>query len=265
MPVSDPFFILAVAFMVGVTFMAVRATYRLFHISESQARAMHRFYRFHSAYYGKLDEELQQRFVKRAFSFTKSLKIVGRMGLRVNHSVKYLVVAAMVQLTFGLDNYFMKNFRTVFVYPNSFRNPHTGNMHDGEVHPDGLISFSLKKLIKGFRNSTDAVNLGLHEMAHVFMHSILTSKANNSQLKDLLNEVLALSEVEVTKIKEGQPHIFRPYAGESVNEFFAVAVEHFFEKPQGLQSNLPLLYGKLTILLNQDPVRNIFYLSELPS
>ena len=261
MPVSNPLFLLAVAFMVGVTFMAVRATYRLFVISDTQAKRMHSFYRLHSSYYNKLDEELQQRFVKRAFSFTQSLKIVGR-GTKVSLSVKYLVVAAMVQVTFGFNTYFLKNFRTVFVYPNSFKNPHTGNMHDGEVHPAGLISFSLSKLIKGFRNSTDGINLGLHEMAHAFMHSVLTSKEKNSSLVTALAEVLAISEVEVAKIKDGQHHIFRAYAGENVNEFFAVAVEHFFESPQGLQTNLPLLYAKLVVLFNQDPVSNVFCLIE---
>ncbi|HZJ74900.1 MAG TPA: zinc-dependent peptidase [Perlabentimonas sp.] len=261
MPVNEPLFILMVIFILSVTFLMVRGIYRLSYISKAEARRVHSFYSSHSTYYNKLNKKLQQRFLQRAFSLTQSLKIVGR-GTRVNHSVKYMVVAALVQVTFGLNSYFLKSFRTIFVYPSSYRHPHTGNMHDGEVHPDGLICLSIPQLVKGFNNPTDVLNLGLHEMAHAFMHSIL-SKKNSNTLVGALNEVLAISEVEVGKIKEGQPHIFRSYAGESVSEFFAVAIEHFFENSQGLQSSLPLLYTKLTVLLNQDPARNVFYLRKV--
>jgi Mlc titration factor MtfA (ptsG expression regulator) len=256
MPFTDPFYLLAIALFVGANILFLRSIWRLFYFPKADARAMDRFYRQHSLYYSKLDDRLKKRFLQRAYSFTKSLKIVGRMGAEVTLPVKLMVVAAIVQITFGFQQYFLKKFRTVFVYPDSFRNPHTGNVHDGEVHPGGLISFSLKKLLKGFDDPYDAVNLGLHEMAHALMHTILTSNSSMVNLKAVLNDVLAIAKVEMEKINSGGVHIFRSYAGANASEFFAVAVEHFFENPKNLQSELPDLYSKLAVLLNQDPVHN---------
>ena len=49
--------------------------------------------------------------------------------------------------------------------------------------------------------------------------------------------------------------LFRsPYAGANEYEFFAVALEYFFEKPTEFKSALPDLYDTLKKLLNQDPI-----------
>ena len=46
----------------------------------------------------------------------------------------------------------------------------------------------------------------------------------------------------------------RDYAFTSFHEFWAVSLEYFFEKPQGLKDNLPHLYAILCDSLNQDPL-----------
>ena len=54
--------------------------------------------------------------------------------------------------------------------------------------------------------------------------------------------------------KQRRRHAFlRSYAGTNEAEFFAVAVEYFFERPQEFQTALPELYGTLGSLLRQDP------------
>ncbi len=258
MPFTNPFFLLVFAFLVVVNIMFLRGIWRLFYFPKDVARAMDRFYKQYSPYYSKLDDKQRVRFVKRAYSFTKGVRIVGRMGAKATQPIKLLVVAAMVQITFGYQKYFLKDFKTVFVYPDSFRNPHSGAMHDGEVHPRGLISFSLKKLLSGFDNPNDAINLGLHEMAHALMHSIVKKDAFGQQQRHAMESVMSIAKVEMEKINSGKPHIFRSYAGANASEFFAVAVEHFFEKPKSLQSEMPALYSILCELLNQNPALNLF-------
>jgi MtfA peptidase len=41
------------------------------------------------------------------------------------------------------------------------------------------------------------------------------------------------------------------------HEFFSVAVENFFERPQALKSAMPELYTIVSKLLNQDPASGI--------
>lgn len=52
--------------------------------------------------------------------------------------------------------------------------------------------------------------------------------------------------------------IFRNYATTNEMEFFAVALENFFENPDHFRQELPQLYHHMTIPLNQDPSAGIF-------
>ena len=47
----------------------------------------------------------------------------------------------------------------------------------------------------------------------------------------------------------------RPYACTNVHEFFSVAIENFFERPEAFRATLPDLYSILVRLLNQDPAQ----------
>jgi Mlc titration factor MtfA (ptsG expression regulator) len=49
--------------------------------------------------------------------------------------------------------------------------------------------------------------------------------------------------------------LFRPYACRNEHEFFSVAIENFFERPQRFQKQIPGLYVILTRLLGQDPLK----------
>ena len=48
-------------------------------------------------------------------------------------------------------------------------------------------------------------------------------------------------------------HFLRKYALTNKEEFFAVAVENFFERPAAFKTALPELYSILAKLLKQDP------------
>lgn len=258
MPFDDPTFILALLFIVAISYRLLRGLTGLFFLSSKEKLALSAFYSKNLPYFNKLDPKLQYRFMFRANSLRRSFKVVGRQGFQVTYEVRLMVVAALVQITFGFNHYRLPRFRTIFVYPDSYRNPYTGRVHDGEVHPRGLIILSWKKLVKGFEDPADKINLGLHEMAHALMHTILHTQEHEQGLDEYLERVINLSKDEIAKINSGGYHFLRPYAGASVDEFFAVAIEHFFEAPVEFASQLPKLYNKLIHLLKQDPARNIF-------
>ena len=48
---------------------------------------------------------------------------------------------------------------------------------------------------------------------------------------------------------------WRSYGGVSIDEFFAVAIENFFERPVGFHQEHPRLYKFTVLLLRQDPIR----------
>jgi MtfA peptidase len=261
MPHFDFLYLIALLFVGFFTYKIFSKAFGLIIISPANAKRMHNFYTIHSHYYNCLEPKLQKRFVYRAFSLINRFRFIGRQGFQVTEQVKLLVVSAMVQLTFGFKRYSLGRFKTVFVYPDSYLNPFTGKIHDGEVHPRGLIVLSWKKLVRGFADPNDRINLGLHELAHALMHTILSSNDHEKGLNEYLEKVIKLSKEDIEKINNGSSHIFRSYAGSNVDEFFAVAIEHFFEDPKEFSASLPDLYRKLTQLLKQDPARKIYVLS----
>lgn len=260
MNLPDPFYILVLIFFILFTYKIFSKIFGLFYIPSQHKSNLHSFYSRYSNYFNNLSPKLQKRFVYRSYSISGSIKVVGRQGFEVNQHTILLVVAAIVQITFGFRYYNLPRFRTILVYPDSYISPITGKLHDGEVNPRGVIVLSWKKLVKGFADPYDNINLGLHEMAHALMHTIIYTKKHELNLDQFLEKVLKLSEEEISKIKSDEFHLFRSYASTNIAEFFAVSIEHFFEGPTELKKSLPRLYQKLTLLLKQDPANKIFLL-----
>jgi Mlc titration factor MtfA (ptsG expression regulator) len=60
---------------------------------------------------------------------------------------------------------------------------------------------------------------------------------------------------EMKSLHSNEQHFFRRYAFESMEEFFAVAVENFFERSLQFQQEQPELYVILANLFKQDPMK----------
>ncbi len=231
---------------------------KIFVLSSDKKKMLNNFFSKHFYYFNQLSAKEKDVFIKRSYKLINSVKIIGRQGFELTSNMKFFVIAAYVQITFGFKYYNMPKFRTIIVYPNEYQNKITGNMHYGEVNPKGLIVLSWKRLLKGYEIKDDAINLGLHEMAHALMHTIMNSNDHESGLDNYLKEIVKLSYVEIKKIRNNENSYFRSYAGTNIYEFFAIAVESFFETPDELKSNLPKLYFYLVKLVKQDPSLNIY-------
>jgi Mlc titration factor MtfA (ptsG expression regulator) len=79
--------------------------------------------------------------------------------------------------------------------------------------------------------NTDGRNLGLHEMAHALR---LENAIRNEEYGFLDDDILMTwTDLCYRKLKNeyGESDFFRAYATANSQEFFAVAVENFFERP----------------------------------
>ncbi len=174
----------------------------------------------------------------------------------VTAEMKVMIAASAVQLTFGLTNIHFEHFSKIIVYPYKYYSKATNTMNLGEVQLRGVIKLSWKDFVKGYKQPDTTMNIGLHEMAHALR---LENKIPNSEFDFLnpfnLHQLRHVTRKEIAKIRKGQHSFLRKYAGTNSEEFFAVAVEHFFERPHQLQQEVPELYHVLSNLLNQDPVK----------
>lgn len=224
----------------------------LIFLSREKKWKLKNFFSKHFHFFNQLSEKDKERFILRAYKLSKSINIIGKQDFKITDEVKLFVVAAQVQLTFGFRHYALGKFHTILVYPDAYQNKVTGSMHYGEVNPKGVIVLSWKRLVKGFEIPNDKINLGLHELAHALMHTIIYTNDHEFGLDPYLRDIVRLSREEMEKIKSDDHHFFRSYAATNIYEFFAVAVEYFFEVPIEFKNELPTLYKYMVKLLKQN-------------
>ena len=203
-------------------------------------------------YYRRLSEKSRIKFLIRLDRFVRSKTFTGREGLEVTDEMKALAGASAIQLTFGLDYYWLNRYEDIILFPDIFYNSRMGQYHKGETSEGGRIVLSWKHFTEGYDNDSDKLNLGLHELAHALD---LSRMANDTDqyFREYYNKWCIVSKGEFENMKKS-PSFLRAYGGTNFREFFAVCVEHFFEAPDEFKKRLPDIYRHLTILLRQDPL-----------
>ena len=112
---------------------------------------------------------------------------------------------------------------------------------------------SKKALYHGFKNTTDKSNTGIHEFVHLI--DKLDDRTDGVPERLLEHQYaipwLNLIHKEMEAINDNHSDI-RKYGGTNQAEFFAVASEYFFERPDLLKSKHPELYEMLVKCFNQN-------------
>jgi Mlc titration factor MtfA (ptsG expression regulator) len=207
--------------------------------------------------YQRLSSNDQQRFETIVSRFLHEKDWQGA-GVEVKDEMKLMVSACAAQLLMGHPDLVLKHFERIIIYPDTYRSGRSGRMHQGEVRPtSGVIMISWRDFIHGYSHTRDAHNVGLHEMAHALWFEDRISNAEQGFLHpELLQDWIDHADGEIERIRSGGSRLFRSYAGTNQAEFFAVAVEYFFEKAHEFQKELPELYSVLSAMLKQDPARD---------
>ena len=122
----------------------------------------------------------------------------------------------------------------------------------GSRYMEGKVLLSKHALHQGFKNDSDKNNTAIHEFVHLIdkadedtygIPKQLLSKQYTIPWLNLMNE-------SITEIKKGISDI-NVYGASSKTEFFAVAAEYFFERPDLLQKNHPQLFELLEAAFHQ--------------
>ncbi len=209
----------------------------------------------HFIFYKKLPPKSKGIFSRRVAQFINHKKFIPREMERVSREMKVLIAASAIQLTFGFPKLSLKWFRYILVYPDVFFSNANQAHHKGEVNPRAKsIVLSWKHFVEGYLKA-DGRNLGLHEMAHALR---LENRIRNEEYNFLSSEILhdweLRAEHTMAEIRNGQESFFRKYGSVNNEEFFAVAVENFFERPKEFFEKHPLTYKTMCRLLHQDPL-----------
>lgn len=211
----------------------------------------------YNTFYQKLPPKSKSIFLRKVkqFNFTKTY--IPRHMPEVSDEMKGMIASAAVQLTFGLPAIVLEHFERILVYPDQYYSLINRMYHKGEVNPRfKIIVLSWRAFVEGFANPHDGINLGLHEMAHALkLENIIDNDEYNFFDRKEYAKWQAIANAETPKIRQGEESLFRPYAGTNEDEFFAIGIELYFEKPQELFDYNTELYQVLSNLLRQDTLR----------
>ncbi|MBW3470233.1 zinc-dependent peptidase [Arthrospiribacter ruber] len=209
-------------------------------------------------YYKNLRAEHKKDFISRLEWFIAEKEFVARGALqKVTPEMKLLIGATAIMVTFGFKGVFLRHFRKILIYPDSYYSTINQQYHYGEVNPKlGMIVLSWEKFVEGFMHSQSGVNLGIHEMAHAMKleNQIHYNRESNFFNPHRWETYAKEASLQQKKILNGDSDFFRASAAKNMHEFFAVALEVFFEKPREFSSYNPTLYKSLVYLLKQDPL-----------
>jgi Mlc titration factor MtfA (ptsG expression regulator) len=217
------------------------------------------------------DTAAELRRLTRLFLDRKEFSTAGGLRLSDAMAVSIAAQAVLPVLRLGLSRY--DRFVGIVVHPDAVRVrreilDESGIVHEydeilaGEAMTGGPVTLSWRDVRSRPEASGPAYNVVIHEFAHVLdegrgtpaLPEGITPAEWTHTLTDAFERLSA--QVAAGPEPDLEPHPeppIDPYGAESPEEFFAVATECFFVRPQALHTTEPALYALLQRFYSQDP------------
>jgi len=213
----------------------------------------------HVLFYNALSAEEQKLFQYKVHEFLLNCKIIG-VDTSVEEIDKVLVASSATIPIFSFPEWKYTNLHEVLLYPDAFNMKFQTTGPDrrilgmvGNGYMEGKMILSKLALRKGFENELDKRNTAIHEFVHLIdkmdgkvdgIPEILLQKQYTIPWLDMIKR-------KVEEIVKGDSDI-NPYGATNNAEFFSVASEYFFERPQLLKEKHPVLYDLLSQVFHHD-------------
>ncbi len=202
-------------------------------------------------FYELLPEEMQVRLEGLVKAFLAEKRFEGCGGLEITEEIKVTIAAQACILILNQPLKLYPKLETILVYPHSYvHGADSSGIVQGESWQYGPVILSWDDTLGGGRNVHDGHNVVMHEFAHQLDQEdgyadgtpILHGKGKYSAWTKILAE--EYEEFE-QMCREGKGKVMNEYGATNPAEFFAVATETFFEKPEQMQKRYPELYEQL--------------------
>jgi len=218
--------------------------------------------------YTVLQEQERHKLEQLIHLFLDDKEFYGCAGLEVTDVMKVCIAAEACLLLLGQSGPIYPKLQSILVYPTGFlakRDLHQedGTVVAGEHHllgeswGNGRVILSWDDVEQGARDFTDGHNVVLHEFAHQLDSASgsangappLRSNSYQTWAKVFSDNFEDLQ----TRVLHGRPTVMDGYGATNPAEFFAVATETFFEKPDQLLKRRPELFQELQQYYRLDP------------
>ena len=235
----------------------IKRNFKRFLIQRNLQQEYKPFLTQYFTFYNSLDEKNKHLFERRVQRFIDLKEFIPRGGLKeVTPEMKTMIAATAIQITFGYPKIYFLHFWRILIYPGNYYSTITHKYHKGEVNVRGIIVLSWESFKEGFMDNKDGRNLGFHEMAHALrLTNIVQNEEYDFYDRQIMTDFENEANNEIFKILNSPREVsmFRDYSASNLHEFFAVAIENFFEKPGEFKNYNIKLYNLLTMILKIDP------------
>lgn len=218
--------------------------------------------------YPRLSGDDRAELKRHILVFLDEKHFEGCGGLEITDEIRVTVAgnACLLQLHRKPD--YFPELVTILVYPEAFVVRHTEvdehgfEMQDlmenaGESWDGGNVILAWNSAKHGALDPRDGLNVVLHEFAHQLDSTHGPGDGAPPMPRAQAREWARVFQAEYDKLCEevdaGRDTVLDDYAATNPAEFFAVAVETFFEKPTQMKEHHPELYAQLQGYFQQDP------------
>lgn len=216
----------------------------------------------------RLPPKFRDRLEGKVNLFLNQVRYFGCDGLDVTEEMELSIAAQACLLVVNSDLWY-DNLTTILIYPSAFKSRqqrHSGYVvtekevvRTGESWDRGPVILSWAHSKQGAMNDHDGQNVVLHEFAHQI--DDLSGRTNGvpilgkgQSFAEWERVFLTAFDAHVQAVEAGRRTVIDPYGAEGHEEFFAVSVEVFFERPKALKAEAPDVYEQLSKLFRLDPI-----------
>jgi Mlc titration factor MtfA (ptsG expression regulator) len=222
------------------------------------------------AFFVRLAATDQAELLEHAQVFLAEKSFEGCAGQEITDEVRVTIAAQACLLLLHRKTDYFPRLITILVYPSTYladeSRPITTEIWEEGKHARlgetarqmGSMVLAWDAVQSGAADPSDGKNVVLHEFAHHLDFENLA--ADGTPALATRQQQLAWREVMRTEFaslraadQTGIPTLLDTYGATNAAEFFAVAVEAFFERPLRLRSQHPRLYAQLNEYFQQDP------------
>jgi Mlc titration factor MtfA (ptsG expression regulator) len=218
--------------------------------------------------YSALSQKEQATLRQLIRLFIANKRFYGCGGLKITDEMRVTIAAEACLLLVNQGWSVYPKLKSVLVYPSAFRVDREHHQADGTVAlggrnllgeswSNGKVILSWDDVEHGVNDFTDGHNVVLHEFAHQLdAESGTTNGApplRRNSYQSWANVFSENFENLKSRSLKRKNTVMDEYGTTNPAEFFAVATETFFEKPQQLYSRRPELYEELRQYYQIDP------------
>ena len=208
-------------------------------------------------FYQHLAPEYLDRFHEMLKVFIWEKYFIGAGGLEISDEHRVVIGASAVRLILHLDLGYYDRLTEILVYPYVYTHPDVQGAIFGEAHTWGTVVLSWPAVEQGLANPSDGHETAGHEFAHVLDQAdgVFDGTPELSARGDYDPWAQTMSKhyLRLRKRRRPERDVMRMYGATNEAEFFAVATESFFEKPQTMKEKTPDLYAEMQAFYGGDP------------